>query len=509
MDILQQFGTFFSIIISLLSSPLNWVLLFGSTMLGIVFGALPGLTATLGVALLTTLTYGLKLEAALISLIGMYVGAIYGGSYGSILVNIPGTPASAATALEGYPMSLRGEGGRAIGLTTTSSFIGTVIGALFLIAASPLVLQLALGFQSFEFFALALFGVMICATLSSTDLPYKGWIAGFIGLALAMVGQDRLQSYPRFTFGLSAFEGGLDVVPVLIGAFAIPQIIKVLQERAILAKAQEVGRILPEIGTVFKNFGNMVRSALIGVGIGAIPGVGEDVAAWVAYGAARNASKDKDSWGKGNPAGIVASETSNNSCIGGALIPLVTLGIPGSPPAAMLLGAFMLHGVAPGPNIIFERPDFLATLTATVVLASFAMWICGMSMSRVFIKVLQVPATIFLPLIAVLCVIGSYALGLNIWNLYVMVPLGIAAYFLGEMKYPVAPLVIGFILGPMADESLRRALMVSQGDVTPFFTRPISLILIVMTIVLLITSSGWYKRLVENFRNKRSKSAAL
>jgi len=479
MWLLDQFATFGTALAELVSAPENWLVLFASTFAGIVFGALPGLTATLGVALLTTLTYGMPLGTAIVALLAMYVGAVYGGSYASILINIPGTAASAATAMDGYQLALKGQGGRALGLTTTASFIGTLIGTLFLVAFAPLIAKLALQFTSFEFFWLAFFGIVISGTLSSRDLVYKGWIAGLLGLALSLVGRDRLQSFPRFTGDLPALDGGLEIVPVLIGAFGIPQIMHVLRSRLAPVKPQDVRRIVPDFGTVLKSGRNIARSSLIGVGIGSLPGVGEDVAAWVSYGAAKAAAKDPGAFGTGEPQGVIACETANNSCIGGALIPLLTLGIPGSPPAAMLLGALLLHNVNPGPMLPIEKPDFLLLVTAVMVLASFSMWVNGMLLARLVIKVLQIPVTVFLPIVAVLCVIGSYSLGLNLWNLYLMVPIGVAAYFLTEMKYPIAPLVIGFILGGVADENMRRALMVSQGDLTPFFTRPVCALLIV------------------------------
>ena len=487
MYVLDQLGFFFLTLLDLVSDPANVAVLFLASLLGIMFGALPGLTATLGVALLTTLTYGLPLETALIALLAMYVGAVYGGSYPAILVNIPGTAASAASAMEGYPLAQRGEGARALGLTTTASFIGTMIGMLFLVLLAPQIVELALEFTSYEFFLLALFGILISGTLTSSDLVIKGWIAGLLGLALSTIGRDQLQFYPRFTFGISELDSGLEVVPVLIGAFAIPQIIRVLRDDLALGEPKRFKRILPELRTIIANLKHIVRSAMIGVGIGSVPGIGEDIAGWVSYGAAKNTSRHPERFGKGEPAGLVSSETANNACIGGALIPLLSLGIPGSPPAVMLLGALMIHGVTVGPMIEFDRPGFITQVTAVLLLASAAMWINGMLLARQVVRVLRVPAAIFMPVVAVLSVIGSYALGLNIVNLYLMVPIGIAAYFLTEWKYPISPLVIGVILGPMADANLRRALMVSEGDLTPFFTRPVSILLIV-AIVLIVLS---------------------
>jgi putative tricarboxylic transport membrane protein len=267
-------------------------------------------------------------------------------------------------------------------------------------------------------------------------------------------------------------------VPVLIGAFAIPQIITTIRSGAPLAARQAMGRIVPEVGTVLKNMPHILRSALIGVGIGAVPGVGEDIAGWVSYGAAKSTSRHPERFGTGEPAGLISAETANNACIGGALIPLVTLGIPGSPPAVMLLGALMLHGLTPGPMLSISNPGFLAELAAVMVLASAAMCLNGLLLARQVVKVLRVPSPIFLPIVAVLSVLGSYALGLSVTNLYLMLGVGLGAYLLSAMRYPIAPLVIGVILGPMADENLRRALMVGQGDPSGFVTRPASLLLL-------------------------------
>lgn len=450
----------------------NILILFGATILGIVFGAMPGLTATLGVALLTTLTYGIDHNTAFIALLAIYVGAVYGGSYSAILLNIPGTAAAAATAVDGYPLALKGEGGRALGMTTTASLIGTVFGLLCLVLISPVIIDLALKFTTFEKFWLAMFGIIISGTLTSKDLVYKGWIAGLIGLWLSTIGQEQLQTFPRYTQDFPELQAGIEVVPVLIGAFGIPQIIKVLGQKLGIEKPKELGQILPEFRTIARNLHHILRSSSIGVFIGAIPGIGEDIAGWVSYGVAKNSSSHPETFGTGEVAAVVSTECANNACIGGALIPLLTLGIPGSPPAAMLLGALMLHNVTPGPMIEFEHPGFIMGFTAILLLAAIAMWASGMVLAKQVVKVLRIPPPLFMPVIGVLCVIGSYALGLQLVNLYLMVAVGIAAYFLTEMEYPIAPLVIGVILGPMADENLRRGLMVANGDLSEFFTRP-------------------------------------
>ncbi len=506
MDVLHSLSAFLGYLGGIVTSPSTLLLLFGSTILGIVFGALPGLTATLGVALLTTLTYSLDTGPALVSLLGIYVGAVYGGSYGSIMINIPGTAAAAATALDGYPKALRGEAGVALGLTTTASFLGTMVGMFFVVVFTPIISFLALQFTSFEFFLLAFFGILISGSISTPDLVQKGWLAGFFGLFLAVVGRDPLQFYPRFTLGFPQLEGGIEVVPVLIGAFGIPQIIQVLKDRFVTAQAQQVGRVIPSWNKIVHNIPHIVRSALIGVGIGAVPGIGEDIAAWVSYGTAKNTSRHPEAFGTGCDEGIIASETANNACIGGAMIPLLSLGIPGSPPAAMLLGALLLHGIAPGPMLHVEQPTFVFQVSAILLMASAAMYISGILLAPQVVKLLRVPPALFMPIVAVLCLIGSYALGLKIFNLYLMVPIGIIAYYMGELGYPIPPLVIGVILGTMADENLRRALMVSQGSFLPFITRPVALLLLIVILLTVITSTSTFKTWKARWQAQRSRS---
>lgn len=505
MAFLESLNLFFFNFFELASQPVNVLMLFGSVILGIIFGAIPGLTATLGVALLTTLTYGMNQGTAMIALLGIYVGGVYGGSYSSILINIPGTAAAAATALDGYPLAKQGKGGVALGLTTTASAIGTFVGMLFVVSLSPLISELALQFTSFEFFLLAFFGIIISGTLTSPDVAFKGWIAGFLGLFLAVIGRESLQFYARFTFGFSQLEGGIEVVPVLIGAFGIPQIIQVLKDKFIAKEAQKFDKILPEWGTILKHMKHILRSALIGVGIGAVPGIGEDIAGWVSYGAAKNASKTPEKFGKGSYEAIISTETANNACIGGALIPLLNLGVPGSPPAAMLLGALMLHGIAPGPMLRIDHPGFIEEMTAILLMASIAMWVAGILLAKQVVKVLKIPPSIFMPIIGVLCIIGSYALGTKVINLYLMLPVGIIAYFLTEMGYPIAPLVIGVILGPMADSNLRRALMVSGGSFAPMFTRPVSLILFLIIVLLILSQVPLVRRAVKKLRDGMSR----
>ncbi|WP_417269355.1 tripartite tricarboxylate transporter permease [Celeribacter sp.] len=491
------FGGAFS---ALVSDPLTYVYLISSVFLGIVFGALPGLTATLAVTILTGF-FGNKipLDYALIALLGAYVGAIYGGSYPSILLNIPGTAASAATAMDGYPLAREGRGAEALGLTTTASFIGTLVGTVALLIFVWVLLLISKNIASPEKALLALFGILLSGTLMSEDLAIKGWIAGFIGLALAMVGMDPILSEARYTFGWSYLLSGIAVVPVLMGAFAVPQIINGLR----YVKTGEVieisGRILPNMAAVRHFLPTIGRSGVIGTGVGALPGVGEDVAGWVSYGVGKAVSDEGDKFGKGSLEGLLCSETANNACIGGALIPLLVLGIPGSPPAAALMGAFKINNVIPGPTI---DPAIILRVVAIMVLASFTMFVMGLFTARVFIKVLRIPQTMFLPLVMILTTIGSFSVGGGLNDLYLMLGIGVVAYLMNMLKYPIAPLVIGVILGGMFDETFRRTLFLSDGDLMAFVSRPGAAILLFLNVALILGQLPVVKRVMKRQKGR-------
>ncbi|MEM6381360.1 MAG: tripartite tricarboxylate transporter permease [Pseudomonadota bacterium] len=496
---LSGFGVQFA---GLVVDPLTYIYLVSSVFLGITFGALPGLTATLAVTILTGF-FGNKipLDYSLIALLGAYVGAIYGGSYPSILLNIPGTAASAATAMDGYPLAKAGRGGEALGLTTTASFIGTVIGTMALLIFVWALLLISQNIASPEKAMLALFGILLSGTLMSEDLAIKGWIAGLIGLAMAMVGLDPLLSEPRYTFGWSYMLSGFQVVPVLMGAFAVPQIIEGMRHVA-SGKVQPLqGRILPNMAAIRRHLPTIGRSGVIGTGVGALPGVGEDVAGWVSYGVGKTVSKDGKNFGKGSLEGLLSSETANNACIGGALIPLLVLGIPGSPPAAALMGALKINNVIPGPTI---DPALILQVVAILVLASLTMFLMGLFAARVFIMILRLPQTVFLPIVMALTTIGSFSVGGGINDLYLMLGVGVVAYFMNLMKYPIAPLVIGVILGGLLDETFRRSLLISGGDLSVFISRPGAAILLSLNVALVLSQLPLAKRMFAKLTNKEA-----
>ncbi len=491
-SVLTQLAGFGAAFANLASDPATYVYLVASVFLGIVFGALPGLTATLAVTILTGF-FGNKipLEQSLIALIGAYVGAIYGGSYPSILLNIPGTAASAATAMDGHPLARQGKGGEALGLTTTASFIGTIFGTIFLLLFVWLLLAISRNITSPEKCLLALFGVLLSGTLMSEDLALKGWISGLIGLSMAMVGLDPILSETRFTFGWSYLMSGFQVVPVLMGAFAIPQIVDGMRATLLAPEPPPVGRITPSLREIGRRLPTIGRSGVIGTGIGALPGVGEDVAGWVSYGVGKAASREGHLFGKGSRDGLISAEAANNAAIGGALIPLLVLGIPGSPPAAALLGALKINNVIPGPTI---DPGLILHIVAILVMASLTMMLMGLLTARVFILVLRIPRTVFLPIVLVLTTIGSFSVGGGINDLYLMLGVGAVATLMGIMHYPIAPLVIGVILGGLFDETFRRTLLVSDGDLSVFVTRPGACILLVLNVALILSQVGIVKR---------------
>lgn len=455
------------------------LLMLASTALGMIIGALPGLTATMGIALLTGLTYNVRLEYTFTILMGVYVGAIYGGSISAILLNIPGTASAAATALDGHQLALQGKAETAIIVTRLSSIIGTLIGGVALAMLAPPLTKVALEFHSQEFFMLAFFGVLICGSVGAKDLGIKGWIAGLIGMLLAFIRLDDIESYSRFTFGNTSLMSGVSVIPAMIGFYAIPEVIKAFirnEKFSVAAIKDQVKETTNAFAIVIKNLRTIVQSALIGLGIGALPGVGEDVAAWVAYDAAKKTSKQKAKYGTGIYEGAIAPEVGNNAAIGGAVIPMLTLAVPGSPPAAVLLGALTLHGLRPGPMIAIESPGFISKIAALIILAMMSLWVVGMILAKPMSRILKVPVVFLMPIVAALSVIGAYAINLSAFDLVMVFLFGILGYLLDKMQYSPAPIILGLILGNMIDVKFRTALITSNGSFLPFLTRPISLI---------------------------------
>lgn len=472
-----------------------------ATQLGIIVGMLPGLTATMGIALMTTLTFRMDPGNAVLILICMYIGSIYGGSRSAILLNIPGTPANAATAVDGHPLARQGKAGQAIGLATTGSFLGSIIGMIMLALFTPIIGNFALSFQSFEFFWLAIFGVVISGTLTAPKDPLKGWISGFLGLTIAMVGMEGIHGHVRFTFGVVDLSGGIRLIPAMVGAFGFAEVIMMMKHTRVDVIKTKITHVIPRVREFAKYWKTIIRSGLIGTFVGAIPGVGEDIGSWVSYDFARRSSKESEKFGKGSIEGLMAAEAGNNAAVGGAIIPVLALAIPGSAPAAVLLAAMFIHGVRPGPLIMIENPEFVYSVVAMFLLATTAMFILGLSMVRTLVKVLEIPRTRLMPVVFVLCVIGAYAVESRAFDVVIMVAFGVIGYIMQEMDYPVAPMILGIILGDILDKNLRRALVLTDGDLVPFFTRPISLVLIVLIVFSLVGKTEWFRRFVHAIKH--------
>ena len=492
---IEGFGAFFDAFGTLVT-PMMLFHVAWATLLGIIVGSLPGLTATMGVALLTTLTYTLDREAAITVLICTYVGAIYGGSRSAILLNIPGTPASAATALDGYPLAQQGRAQYAMALATAGSGLGTLVGIVLLVMLAPPLAEAALNFGSYEFFWLAVFGIVISGQLTGGSAPLKGYIAGLLGLMVAMIGSEGIHSHVRFNLGLDDLNGGIGLIPAMVGAFGFAEVLTVMwRPKGTLArgKAGNDWR-LPRLFDLWRYKFTIARSGVIGTMVGIIPGVGEDIGAWSSYAVARRLSKERKTFGKGSTEGLTAAETGNSAVVPGALIPALTLAVPGSAPAAVLIAALFIHGVQPGPMIMIERPDFIYLVSVMLVLATLAIAVFGILLSPVFVLVLRVPREYLMPLVFSLCVIGPYALTQRPFEIVVMVVFGLLGFILRQMNYPMAPLVLGIILGTLLDKSLRRGLILSDGDLAPFFTRPVSAVFAVVIVLSILFSIQGVRR---------------
>ncbi len=479
--------------------PFNFLVMCLSTLAGLVMGMLPGLSATMAIALLTGLTYNFPTQTAIIALLSIYVGAISGGCQSAILLNIPGTPASAATALDGNPMAKQGRGGLAIFLATSVSCIGTFLSVIFVMTLTPVLTSLALKFTSWEFFLLSIFGILICGTITSTENQIKGWISGILGLMVAMVGLDSVNTIARFSYGNVNLMSGIQLIPVMIGLFGFPEIIKAfkLQDDDNIIKASKF-EIKEGFRLIRKDTLAILRSTAIGVGVGIIPGVGEDTAGWLSYWATKSLSspEEQETFGKGNPRGVISVETGNNACIGGAIIPVLSLAVPGSAPAAVLLAAFYMHGYRPGPLLMTESPSFLYNVCIYVAIAAFVMWVLALILSKGTVKILGVPKKYLMPAIYTLCVIGSYLINYNMFDVKVVFIFGLLGTILSILHFPSAPFLLGVILGSMCDSNLRRALTLSDGSIAPLFTRPICIFFLILIVAMILAQLGVFKKLM-------------
>jgi len=469
-----------------LAGPWQIAYALGATLAGIMIGLLPGLSATLGVALFTTLTVKMAPNDAILVLICVYVGAIYGGSRTAILLNIPGTAANAAACLDGHMLALQGQAGRAMGIATTGSVAGSLLGVVALAMFTPLLAETALQFGAFEFFWLGMAGVMMSGSLTGST-PVKGWLMGLLGIFVATIGLDPVHAYERFTFGSNAMTGGITLIPALVGAFGFAEVLTVMGAPRLAPLKSTLDSVLPKIGDVLRYWRTILRSGVIGITIGILPGVGEDMGAWSSYAAAKRASREREKFGKGSVEGLMAAETGDNAAIPGALIPALALGIPGSAPAAVLMSAMIIHGAQPGPMLMVNQPQYIYDVVGITLVATLSILVFGLVLVRPILWVLRVPRDIIMPIVFVLCVLGAYSITQRLFDVWVMLVVGVVCFLLRRRGFPVAPFVLGLVLGDIIDKSLRRGLVLSDGSLAPFFTRPISAVLAVLVLALLLS----------------------
>lgn len=460
----------------------------GSTTVGIIVGALPGLSAAMGVALLIPITFGMQADTALISLAGVYCGAMYGGSISAILLHTPGTSSAAATAIDGYQLTLQGKAGKALATASISSFIGGFLSTIALYTLSPLLAKLALKFGPAEYFWLSIFGLTIIAGVSSGSM-LKGLISGAFGLVISTIGMDPMLGIPRFTFGFSTLLEGLPFTATLIGLFSMSQAL-ILAEKQIkeMDKPKELtDKIYLTWEEIKMIFPISLRSTVIGTVVGILPGAGGTIASFMGYNEAKRFSKNKETFGKGNIEGIAGSEAANNAVTGGSLIPTLTLGIPGNSVTAILLGGLVIQGLRPGPDLFTIHGKITYTFFAGFGIVNIFMLILGMFGVRYFSKVSSIKDSILIPIIFALSVVGSYAINNRMSDVWVMFVFGIIGYFVKKFNLNAAAIVLALILGPIGETGLRRTLIMSKGDYGALFKSGISWVLISFSILSLLS----------------------
>jgi putative tricarboxylic transport membrane protein len=474
--------------ISQLLAPMPLLLIFIGTTLGIVVGAIPGLTGSMLIVLTLPLTFTMSPLNALVLLISMYVGAISGGLISATLLRMPGTPSSIMTTLDGYPMAQQGRAAKALGLGISASLFGGIVSWIFLVALSRPLADFGAQFGPFEKFSLVLMALVLIASVSQGSL-LRGLLSGFLGMMVTLPGADPAVGTVRLIYGLTPLEAGLGVVPVLIGVFSIGQILNEVRthdRKPVQLFSVRIRDTLLSFADWKRHFGNLMRSSLVGTGIGILPGIGANIASAVAYTLARNASKEPEKFGKGSEEGVIASEAGNNSSVGGALIPLIAMGIPGSVIDAILLGAMMMQSITPGTLLFVNNPELVVGMMGSYLIATLLMFAIMVIAARYIARLGMVPAARLMPIIIVFCVVGTYANSNNMFDIWVMLAFGGIGFLLERCRIPLAPFVIGFILAPLAESNLRSGLMISGGDFLPILTRPISLVFIVISAAMLI-----------------------
>ncbi len=462
--------------------------------IGIVIGAIPGLNVPMAVTLLLPITFTMSALTGLSLLLGVYKGGTYGGSISAILINTPGAPAAAATVLDGYPMASQGKAGKALRASVYGSVIGEFLADVVLITVAAQIAAFALKFGPAEKFSLVVFALSTIAVISSED-KLKGIAAGFCGIFLYSVGSDPISGASRFTFGMVTMTGGISFLPMLIGLFAVSEFFSQIEKKS-SSKGMEASVTLSgrrednyvSLRELRDNLWNIIRSTLIGIGVGALPGAGSSIAAFVSYGAAKNGSKHPEAFGKGSLEGVFAPETGNNAVCGGALIPLLTLGIPGDAITAIMLGVFLVHGIIPGPELFTKSADLVNAVFITLLAGNILHLFIALAGLKLFIRLLSFSRSLLFPSVVIICVAGAYSGSSNLFDVYIMILFGLVGYLMKKFGFSISTLLMGYILGSLLETSLIQTLVISDGSLAPLFTRPIALVFVVLTAFFILWS---------------------
>lgn len=473
------------------TNPLCYVLILGGSIVGIIFGCIPGLTAGIAIALSLPLTFRLDIIPSFALLLSLYIGGISGGLISAILIKIPGTPASVATTFDGVPMADKGEAWKALSVSIVFSFLGTLFGIAILCFMTPILGRFALSLGMHDYFAVALFSLTLVSALCGTSMT-KGLIGCLIGLVLACVGSAPIDGFTRYTFSIHSLDAGFKEVPALVGLFAMTELLngaKKSESNKTMATFNRNG-----VGFTKKEFigqiPNFIRSSAIGTFIGILPGIGGSVCNLLAYGVAKKSSKNPEEFGTGIIDGLVASESSNNACIGGTMVPLLTLGIPGDAVTAILLSAFTINGLNPGPLFYQENIKLIYVIFAIMLVTSVVTFVVQFFGIRGFTQLLKIPKYMLLPMVMVFCIIGSYATNNRIFDVWALMFWGVMGFVLIKFDIPLTPIIMGFILGPITEKYLRRGLMMSRNNILDFFHHKVAAIFLVLTIIMIIVPFG-------------------
>ncbi|GAK11689.1 tripartite tricarboxylate transporter permease [Geomicrobium sp. JCM 19039] len=454
--------------------PQHFLVLLIGVFVGFIGGALPGVSGTMLIIIVLPITYGMEPISAFILLTTIYVACVFSGMITAILFRTPGTPESVATVFDGYPMTQQGKAGQALGIAVLSSATGGMVGAIFLIFLAPVLATFALQFSAPEYFALAILGLTVVATLSGGDL-IRGVIGVTIGLFIATIGMDPLSGIPRFTFESAPLLSGVDFIPILAGLFAVSEVLRRSRDdHSIKDTFQKFKTKIFDFPIIKKILTTLTRSSLLGSAIGVLPGVGATTAAMLSYSEAVRWSKHPEKFGKGAPEGIAAPESANNSAAVSAMVPLLSLGLPGGATTAVILGAFVMHGLQPGPMLFTNEPQLVYTIIISMLVINLLMIIFAKPFITIFSKIMNIPYSVMGPVILLLCVIGTFAVRNSMFDVWIMLLFGIIGFYFDRIKFPLATIILGVVLGPIAEEEFRRGLLMAGGDLSIFINRPIS-----------------------------------